>query len=279
MDAALLAVAVLGCVVALALPETRAEGVAGALRRTVFAPLTSLQVRAERMRRAIAEHDSVTAAGDSVAMQARDAAWLVKENARLRSLLDLRERLTWDHVAADALHAPPLGEPHTVLLAAGTDRGVRPFSPVITADGIVGYVRSADASTSIAIAWPHPDFRVSVTSLSGDAFGIVSAHEDAMGSRFLLELRGVPYRMPLDSGTVVVSSGFGGTFPRGIPVGTILRELPSESTWERSYLLVPAVRAHDVGSVLVLTAPRGSGDLRAVWDVADSAGVAQGGGR
>jgi len=274
VDVALVAVAVLCSIIALAMPQARAERTAGLLRRTAFAPLLALQQRAERARRAIADHDSVTRAGDSVVMRAREADRLVDENTQLRALLSLRERISFGSVAADALHGPQLGEEHTLVLTAGTDAGVEPFSPIVTADGVVGYVRSADARTSVAIVWPHPDFRVSSISADTNAFGIVSAHLDGSGgARFLLEMRGVPYRTPLDSGTMIVSSGFGGTFPRGIPVGTVLGELPNESGWERRYLILPAVRPAAVGSVLVLTNSRGSRDVGAAWATAsDSAG-------
>src|SRR5262249_22810790 len=146
---------------------------------------------------------------------------------RLRALLGLGARLHDGFVAAEALHGPPLGEEHTMVLNEGTRAGVQPFSPVIAPEGIVGYVRSADANTSIAIVWRHPDFRVSAMAEDGSASGIVSAHLGAGASRFLLEWHGVPYRTPMKKGMLVISSGVGGTFPRGIPIGTVLSELPS----------------------------------------------------
>jgi rod shape-determining protein MreC len=267
VDAALFAGALILSIVALALSEPRADRIAGSMRRTVLSPLVSLQQRAERARRALSEHDSVTRFVDSVSLQALDAARLAEENAHLRSLLALGRRLQWRYVAADAFHSPPLGEEHTLVLNAGTDAGIQEFSAVIAPDGVVGYVRQADRTTSVAIVWPHPDFRVSVMSNDSAAFGIVGAHLGGSGGRFMLELRGVPFRAPLDSGEMIVSSGFGGTFPRGVPVGTVLRELSTASDWERSYLILPAVRPVDVGTVIVLIAPLGRADIGGAWRV------------
>lgn len=265
MDAVLLSIAVVGSIIALALPEPRAERVAGFLRRSAFVPLVALQERAERARRAIETHDSLVFVADSIAMQAQEAVRLVEENEELRAMLDLGRRLPWNYVATDALHGPQPGEPHTVVLRAGTRAGVAPFSPVITPRGIVGYVRSADEAMSVAIVWPHPDFRVSAVTADGGAFGIVSPYQASGASHFMLELRGVPFRSPLDSGTQIVSSGFGGTFPRGIPIGTIIGELSTSSGWERSYLVVPAVRPVEIGTVLVLTTRGGTNDLTSLW--------------
>jgi hypothetical protein len=60
-----------------------------------------------------------------------------------------------------------------------------------------------------------------------------------------------------------------------MPVGTILRELPSSSGWERSYLVVPAVRPVQIGTVLVLTSRGASNDLSAMWAPPDSAAGGQ----
>jgi rod shape-determining protein MreC len=86
----------------------------------------------------------------------------------------------------------------------------------------------------------------------------------------MLELRGVPFRSPLDSGTAIVSSGFGGTFPRGVPVGTVLSEIPTTSSWERTYLVVPAVRPVEIGTVLILTSRRGPADLSGAFGLRDT---------
>ena len=55
-----------------------------------------------------------------------------------------------------------------------------------------------------------------------------------------LELRGVPYRDSVPLGTLVLSSGLGGVFPKGIPVGTVIGTVREEAGWERVYRLRPA---------------------------------------
>jgi rod shape-determining protein MreC len=136
---------------------------------------------------------------------------------------------------------------------------------VISARGVVGYIRSADVSSSVAIVWPHPDFRVSAEAANGAAGGIVAAHLAEGPSRYLLEFRGVPFRSPLDSGALIVSSGVGGTFPAGIAIGTVMRQLDGAEGWERNYLLVPAARASDVESVLILLPGRTDADFKSIW--------------
>ena len=104
-------------------------------------------------------------------------------------------------------------------------------------------VKSVDPTMSIAIVWAHPDFRVSAMAVDGGAFGIVGAHLGGEPERYLLEMRGVPMRSTLKPGTLIVSSGLGGTFPRGIPVGTVIAEMKTSELWARTYLLRPGRRA------------------------------------
>jgi rod shape-determining protein MreC len=135
-------------------------------------------------------------------------------------------------------------------------------------------VKSVDPSMSIAIAWAHPDFRVSAMAVDDAVFGIVGAHLGGEPERYLLEMRGVPMRSNLKPGTLIVSSGLGGTFPRGIPVGTVIAEMKTSELWARTYLLRPAVAPADVSDVMVLLPARTTAGVQTVWKIglrADSA--------
>jgi len=98
---------------------------------------------------------------------------------------------------------------------------------------------SADATTSFAITWGHPDFAVSAMSADQRAFGIVKPHLGRGAERWLLEMRGVPFRARLDTGALIVSSGLGATYPRA--VGEARRLLP------RAVLLLPGIGAQGAG--------------------------------
>lgn len=135
-------------------------------------------------------------------------------------------------------------------------------------------VERVDKSFSLAILWPHPEFRVSAMAADESAYGIVSSHTSTGAGRYLLELRSVPLRTPLKAGAVIVSSGLGGVFPRGIPVGTVVSEMRTPEGITRSYLLRPMVKLSDIASVMVLRSERVKEGVGAVWQLgvpADSA--------
>jgi rod shape-determining protein MreC len=261
------------------LPLDVREAIASSLRRTVVAPLVSLQAQAERGRSAFLSREATASKVDSHALRTIQLAELERENNRLRSLLGLARELQWGFVPAEAIHSRKPGEEDMLILTVGSRAGVKPFSPVIARAGLVGMVKSVEESSSTAVTWWFTDFRVSAMSSDGSAFGIVSAHTStgtSSGSalepqRYLLELRGVAYRSTLKPGTMVVSSGLGGVYQRGIPVGTVLGEIKTSEAWTRTYLLRPVVFPPDVSTVAILSPERASSDVQTVWTSAASA--------
>lgn len=252
-------------IVLLILPDVPRARVAGVIRGNVIGPLAALQERAVVAGRTYAENDSLKQVSDSVLERSIRLGAVEAENARLRALLQLGRALEWGYTPAEALVGPTDGAEYTLLLSAGAVQGVQRLSAVVAEDGLVGMVEQVDLRTSVAVIWPHPDFRVSATTPDGSAFGIVTAHRgDGVGD-WLLEMHGVPYRAVLRAGTPVVSSGLGGIFPRGVMIGTVMRELQTGRGWARSYVLRPAVRPSDMTSVMILAPNRATAGVESVW--------------
>ena len=264
-----------GCVIlsmiTLVLPAQMRDPLAESLRRSLVAPLVGLQSNAERWRTAWQMSEERTARLDSAAMRNFDVVALRTENDELRKLLGLGARLRAGFVPAEGVHNAVREDVVTTLtLTAGSRVGVKVYSPVVTDEGVVGLVQTADPTISIAILFSHPDFRASAMSGDGSSFGIVYPHlQQGLGGSggYLLELRGVPFRTVLTPGTMIYTSGLGGTFPRGIPIGVVLRELKTAEGWTRTYLLQPSVNPARVTSVMVLTAQRSAERSGSVWQI------------
>ena len=266
----------LGCVglsvAAMSLPDNWRDPIAQGLRQTVLAPFLALQQQTELLSAARAHYDAVVAQRDSAALAATFLPELRSENGRLRSLLGLGLRLAWGYVPAEVLHQPEPTNPLTFVVSAGRRSGVRPLSPVVSPEGLVGVVATVDAKTSVVLTWAHPEFRVSAIAADASVSGIVAPHGAAGPGVWLLELQGVPYRQQVPEGTVILTSGLGGVFPRGIPIGTVVGLGGEEKGWERTYLIRPAIHPAALSHVMILTAARGSGsDLRGAFQ-SDSVG-------
>jgi rod shape-determining protein MreC len=257
---------VLLATVLLLVPPHSQEQVSAALRGSVLAPFIFIQesLRQTRIRAVeVAElQDRLDAA--VAALAARST--LLDENARLRTLLDLRERAGPGFRSASVIRAGVRGSESMFLLDVGSSDGVQVYDPVVSGDGLVGVIREVGPRASVAMDWTHPDFRVSAMTLDGEAFGFVEPRHGAFREEDRLLLNGVPYHTPVAEGTAVVTSGRGVVL-RGILVGAVDSLAETEAGWRRSYWVRPAVRPAAVTHVLVITAEggRSADDLLHLW--------------
>jgi rod shape-determining protein MreC len=256
----------------LALPAAIRMPLASALRRTVLLPVVALESRAAAAHEERQNLAAIRAERDSLALAAALLPDVEAENARLRALLGLRDRLRFGYVPAEVLHQSDLTDGLTLLLSAGRSDGVRRLSAVVAPEGLVGMVISVDPHSAVAMAWTHPDFRASAMVEGRNVSGIVAARSVA-GARDAMALEGVPFRDELPMGTTIVTSGLGGVFPRGIPLGTVSGILGASEGWERTYLLRPAASPARVSHVLVLSPDRATDTLTAAFDTTAAPGT------
>jgi rod shape-determining protein MreC len=246
----------LGLSIVMLLRPEAGDRVASAIRGSVMRPFLWMQERAERSRTTQGAFDRLRAERDSAIYAAQFLSSLRAENQRLRGLLRLRERLPVSYVAAEVMHQSQPTDGRTLILSAGRKVGVRAFDAVVSADGLLGVIRVVDGERSLAWTWTHPEFRASAFTVPGNVFGVVRPALELTGSEQLLQLRGVAIRDTVPTGTVVITSGLGGVYPQGIPLGTVIGQAREETGWERIYLVRPAANPQDAEQVLILRLTR-----------------------
>jgi len=266
IDVALFVVAVIASLIVIVLPAQMRDPIAESLRRSVVAPLIGMQSRAERWKSALAETDQRTARNDTIASRAFQMYALQRENDQLRRLMGLGRQLGWGFVPAEALHQTSQEVVVTTLtLTAGSNAGVQRYNAVVAAEGVLGLVQTVDPSISVAILFSHPDFRASAMTADGTGFGIVYPHLGPDETRYFLELRGVPLRYDVKPGTLILTSGLGGTFPKGIPIGVVMSALKTPEVWTKTYLVQPTVNPTSVTAAMVMTSKRAASGVETVW--------------
>jgi rod shape-determining protein MreC len=195
-------------------------------------------------------------------------ATLSAENRQLRQLLGLQERLPPSFVPAEVIRTPGRASEGFFQLTAGTTSGVAMGASVVSPQGLVGRVTQVDASLAFGIDWMHTDFRASAMTVAGDVYGIVEPRR--VGGEPMLVLTGTPRHIDLEANTLIVTSGHGGVFPRGIPIGTVVGPEGDQEGWQRNYLVRPLVAPSEMTYVLVLGEPQRAlegQDLALVWGI------------
>lgn len=250
----------------LQLPEAAQTPLASLLRGSVLRPFLALQeTRVAAVERA-AVVEELQAQIDALTVEAVSRSTVVAENRLLRGLLDLSSDLGPGWRAVRVLRPGTAEARSTLLVDLGRRDGIAPRAPLITREGLAGVIREAEAEQAVGMDWSHPDFRASAMTRDGFWFGLVESRPGRFQEASRLLLSGVPFNARIDSGTVVVTSGLGEAFPRGIPIGRIAAVEDSLGGWQKSYWLEPFV---EVGSVThALVALEGTtlrDDVTATW--------------
>lgn len=261
---ALAVVFMLLALVAKYLPDAGQQQVAGLLRGTALRPFIAMQARLAESRVRAQQVEVVQAEMDSLASLMATQGALADENRTLRNLLSLRDRLGPGFRAASLIRPGTPGSESMFILDVGGAAGVRVGAPVVDRHGLVGVIREVRARTSVGIDWTHPDFRASAMFADGTAFGVAEARRGPFREQDRLVLSGAAFYESAPEGMPVVTSGLGGVFPRGIPIGSVAGVAETEGRWRKTYWLRPMVQPAAVTHVLVEVG-EGIQDLSAAW--------------
>ena len=186
-----------------------------------------------------------------MSVRAGEADQLLRENAELRQLLALRERLDTPAQAAQVLY--DTADPYTrrIMVDRGQLAGVEPGSPVVDAAGVLGQVTRVYPMLSEVTLLIDRDQAIPVLNLRTGARSV--AYGDPLaGPGGGMELRFTPANADVQEGDLLTTSGVDGLYPAGLPVARVLRvERRADSAFARIYC-APLAQVHGARHVMVL---------------------------
>jgi rod shape-determining protein MreC len=173
------------------------------------------------------------------------------ENQDLKRLLQLRESMPVDTVSALVV-GKDFNEFFRVtrLVLDRGSRDVKPFMPVVAPDGIVGYVLHVAGDDVDVLLAVDAAFGVDVEDERTKARGFVRGTGDP--SRHWCRVESVDSRDDVEVGDLLVTSGKGKRFPRGIPVARVAKVLKRELGRDQEVEASPAVDFSRLDSALIL---------------------------
>jgi rod shape-determining protein MreC len=153
--------------------------------------------------------------------QAVQATAIARENDQLHVLLGWKQTVPWKLKLANVVMRDPANWWRTVQIDLGSRDGIQTNQPVLTDDGLVGRVASVSYLNSQVVLVGDRDCRVSalVDNATHD-IGVLSA-SGPLDSSFV-DLSYLSSTANLKSGQNVFTSGLGGVFPKGIPIGKVM---------------------------------------------------------
>ncbi len=176
------------------------------------------------------------------------------ENQELRRLLQLREGIPGDLVSAQVVAKDfnAFFRVTRVVLDRGS-RNVRPHMPVVAPDGVVGAVlRVAGDAVDVQLA-ADAGFGLDVMNERTKARGYVRGTGDP--SRYFCKVEHVDSADDVEVGDLLVTSGKGKWFPKGLPVAKVTKVTKRETGRDQEVEAQPTVSFSRLDAVLILVSP------------------------
>ncbi len=150
--------------------------------------------------------------------QLQRMAELAAENLRLRLLLNATELLTDSILVTEVIGVSPSPQSHTLSIDRGLQDGAYVGQPILDAEGLMGQIISVFDNHSVALLITDNTHAIPVQVLRNGMRSIAEGTSDYNN----IQLRFLSPTADIREGDELVSSGLGGRFPPGYPVGSVL---------------------------------------------------------
>lgn len=182
------------------------------------------------------------------------------ENQELRSMLGYRAPPGFPtdfDLVRTAVIAHPTPFEQRIVIAAGSDDGIREDAPVITRDGLVGRVTEVTDNSARVSLLVDGSTGVSAEAVATRARGVLRGRTGTE----VLDLQFVRKRERVREGDRVITAGsqlgeLPSEYPRGIPIGRVTSVSQTDIESEKEIQVEPFVDFDKVNSVMVLVPRR-----------------------
>jgi rod shape-determining protein MreC len=207
-----------------------------------YLALQSVRSDNEQLRREVAQLQ--------VALQQERA--LAQQSRTLVDLLQLREQVQLDTVAAGVIAGSASPDFRTLTIDKGTADGLRPDMAVMAPAGVVGRIITPSARAAKVQLLIDRNAAAGAMVERSRAQGVVE------GSGGDLRLNYVSGTADVQSGDVVITSGIDGIYPKGFVIGQI-ESVERSAGGFGAIVIRPAVDFSSIEAVLVVVTPPVSG--------------------
>ena len=166
-----------------------------------------------------------------------------------------QEKTQFDLVAARVIGRDYATWSGVIVIDRGTASGVHENMPVVTEKGLVGVVvEAAPYSSKVQLILdPRAAVGTLVQRQESRVAGIV---EGDPANALMPRMKNIPKSADVVEGDVVVTSGYGGVYPKGVLVGTVKALKNDEGGLLKYAVLEPAVDFQRLEDVVVIVASR-----------------------
>jgi len=176
------------------------------------------------------------------------------ECERLRKLAGVTAEFDFPMTVARVIGLERPAAFKTIIINRGIGDGVQVGSPVMAADGLVGRVVEASRDVSKVLLIIDYNSNIDALIMESRVQGIVQGN----GQNECI-LKYVQRTEEVNAGDMVITSGLGGIFPKGLPVGRISFVENGGNDLFQKIIIVPVVDISRLEEVMVMVKGRGAG--------------------
>ena len=196
-------------------PEPVRESIVSTALSTIYFPAQRVVSAVGHYQAVVEENEHLKEENARLRQETYHAREGLQELARLHTLVRFDDKWDYPIVTARVVGHNPGRFLTTMIINRGTEHGVKENMPVFSMNGLVGKVSKATFNHSRVQLLVDPNLKLSVMDRRTRVVGFLESMED----RRLTAL--VPAHAGIHAGDTLVTSGLGGIFPKGIPVGTV----------------------------------------------------------
>ncbi|MBM7578828.1 rod shape-determining protein MreC [Jeotgalibacillus terrae] len=141
----------------------------------------------------------------------------------------------------------------TIIIDKGQVNGIEADMAVQTAGGMIGRVKDTGQFTSTVelLSARNSVNRVSALFQAEEEniYGLVEGYDTERGE---LMVKKIPFDVPIEVGSKVITSGLGGVFPKGLLIGEVTEVSSDEYGLTQTAYVDPAANLYDIEHVMVL---------------------------
>ena len=194
--------------------------------------------------------------------QLPNAELLEKENERLRDYLDMKNKYPSFAMEEGMVISHSSGNYITnFTLNRGTLHGIQPNMPVITKDGIVGYVVEVGLNWCMVSTLIETATSVGAYIPRSEVVGIVSG-DYSMRHQGTCKIGYIDAEADIEVGDTVYSSGTGSVYPADLKIGTITAIEANEYDRTLVATITPAVDFSSLKWVMIITGYQNGGGMQ-----------------
>lgn len=178
-----------------------------------------------------------------------------KSADRLATLLHFSPEAPWEKRGCRVIgqELGPSAVLESMLVDVGAADGVRANDPVVSTRGVVGRIAKPSAHFSTVLLLNDSTSRIPVLTSQGRVPAIVQGQ----GAGAYLEVKFLPRKDPVTPGEILISSGTGGVFPKGIPVARIVEVTPADVSLFQKVYAEPLLALRYYEELMVLSRREG----------------------